>query len=342
MDHPRLGSSGLRVSRLCLGTMTFGKGFHGIGVVEQEQADAMVRQALDAGVDFFDTADVYSRGQSEQILGAALRAAGVRRESVVVATKVRGAMSDEARAGTADVNNLGLSRKHILEACDASLRRLGVDYLDLYQIHGYDPHTPLEETLEALDDLVRRGKVLYVGCSNLTARHMVKALGIAGSKGWSRFVSLQAYYSLAARDLEHDLLPACREEGLGVLAWSPLSGGTLSGKYRHGTPETARRNTFDFPPVSPRLGEALAVLEEVAAEREVGMATAALAWVRQQPGVTSVIVGARDADQLRDNLAAAELELTAEELARLGGPTRPDPLYPQWMMEFQQSGTRPA
>ena len=219
---------------------------------------------------------------------------------------------------------------------------MGVDYIDLYQIHGYDPHTPLEETLEALDDLVRRGKVLYLGCSNLAARHLVKALYLAKGHGWARFVSLQAYYSLAARDLEHELLPTCSEEGLGVLAWSPLSGGTLSGKYRHGSPEVARRNTFDFPPVSGRIGEALAVLEEVAAERGVSMATAALAWVRQQPGVTSVILGARDADQLGENLAAAELELTVDELVRLGAPTRPDRLYPQWMMEFQQRGTRPS
>ncbi len=342
MEHPRLGATGLRVSQLCMGTMTFGQGFHGIGVVGQEQADAMVRLALEAGVDFFDTADVYSAGQSEQILGNALRAAGVSRESVVVATKVRGPMSDAARSRAADFNNLGLSRKHILEACDASLRRLGVDYIDLYQIHGFDPYTPLEETLQALDDLVQWGKVLYVGCSNLAARHLVKALYLSEQHRWSRFVSLQAYYSLAARDLEHELLPTCREEGLGVMVWSPLSGGALSGKYRHGSPEVARRNTFDFPPVSSRLGEALDALEEVASARGVSMATAALAWLRQQPGVTSVIIGARNADQLGENLAAAELELTPDELTRLGAATHPDRLYPQWMMEFQQGGSRPS
>jgi aryl-alcohol dehydrogenase-like predicted oxidoreductase len=326
MHHSQLGNSGLRVSQLCLGAMTFGQGFHNIGVVAQEQADEMVRVALAAGVDFFDTADVYSQGQSEEILGRALKAAGVRRESVVVAT--------------GDVNNVGLSRKHIIEGCNASLRRLGTDYIDLYQIHGFDPVSPLEETLEALNDLVRQGKVLYIGCSNLPARTLAKALGISASRGWASFASLQAYYSLVGRDLEHELLPLCREEGLGVLPWSPLSGGYLSGKYRQGSPEVGRRNQFDFPPVAANASDALGPLEEVARQRAASMACVALAWLRRQPGVTSVIIGARNVEQLHDNLAAAELELTTDELQKLSAATQPAKLYPQWMLEFQAASRR--
>jgi len=340
MHHSQLGNSGLRVSQLCLGAMTFGQGFHNIGVVAQEQADEMVRVTLAAGVDFFDTADVYSQGQSEEILGRALKAAGVRRESVVVATKVRGAMSAEAGEGTGDVNNVGLSRKHIIEGCNASLRRLGTDYIDLYQIHGFDPVSPLEETLEALNDLVRQGKVLYIGCSNLPARTLAKALGISASRGWASFASLQAYYSLVGRDLEHELLPLCREEGLGVLPWSPLSGGYLSGKYRQGSPEVGRRNQFDFPPVAANASDALGPLEEVARQRAASMACVALAWLRRQPGVTSVIIGARNVEQLHDNLAAAELELTTDELQKLSAATQPAKLYPQWMLEFQAASRR--
>jgi aryl-alcohol dehydrogenase-like predicted oxidoreductase len=283
---------------------------------------------------------VYSQGQSEEILGRALKAAGVRRESVVVATKVRGAMSAEAGEGTGDVNNVGLSRKHIIEGCNASLRRLGTDYIDLYQIHGFDPVSPLEETLEALNDLVRQGKVLYIGCSYLPARTLAKALGISASRGWASFASLQAYYSLVGRDLEHELLPLCREEGLGVLPWSPLSGGYLSGKYRQGSPEVGRRNQFDFPPVAANASDALGPLEEVARQRAASMACVALAWLRRQPGVTSVIIGARNVEQLHDNLAAAELELTTDELQKLSAATQPAKLYPQWMLEFQAASRR--
>jgi len=342
MRYRQLGRTGLRVSELCLGTMTFGHGFRNIGVLGLDEAKPLVQTALEAGVNFFDTADVYSTGESEEILGTALHETGVPRESVVVATKVRGAMSHGAASGTADVNNIGLSRKHILEACDASLRRLGLDYIDLYQIHGVDPLTPLEETLEALDDLVRRGKVLYIGCSNLPARQIARALSMSEHRGWARFASLQAYYSLVGRDLEHELLPLCREEGLGVLPWSPLSGGYLSGKYCGGRPDVGRRNEFDFPPVAPNASEALVQLEAVAKERGVSMARVALAWLRRQPGVTSVIVGARTVEQLQDDLGAADLDLTDEESERLGEPTKPRVLYPQWMMDLQTGGRRPT
>jgi aryl-alcohol dehydrogenase-like predicted oxidoreductase len=341
MDFRNLGHSGLKVSSLCLGTMTFGtRGWQGVGVVEQHDADALVRAALEAGVNLFDTADVYSRGESEEILGRALTAAGVPRQSVVVATKVRGTMSDAATAGTGDMNNRGLGRKHILESIDGSLRRLRMEYVDLYQIHGVDPHTPIEETLDALNDVVRAGKALYVGCSNLAAWHVEKALGISGQHGWAMFASVQAYYSLVARDLEIDILPMAREEGLGVLAWSPLAGGYASGKYRAGSSETGRRSHHDFPRVSPMAEEALAALESVARERGVSMARIALAWLRQQPGVTSVILGARSLEQLADNLGAADLQLTREELSRLGEPTRPELPYPQWMIARQTGAPR--
>jgi aryl-alcohol dehydrogenase-like predicted oxidoreductase len=249
-------------------------------------------------------------------------------------------MSTEAAEGSGDTNNAGLSRKHVIEACHASLRRLGLDYIDLYQIHGFDPVTPLEETLEALNDLVRRGKVLYIGCSNLPARTLAKALAISAAHGGAAFSSLQAYYSLVGRDIEHELLPLCREEGLGVLPWSPLSGGYLSGKYREGSPEVGRRNEFDFPPIAANAADALGPLEEVARERGVSIACVALAWLRQQPGVTSVIIGARNLEQLRDNLGAADLELSPDELQKLSAATQPPKLYPQWMIEFQGAARR--
>jgi aryl-alcohol dehydrogenase-like predicted oxidoreductase len=227
-----------------------------------------------------------------------------------------------------------------MESIDGSLRRLGVEYIDLYQIHGIDPHTPIEETLEALNDLVRVGKVLYIGVSNLAAWQITKALGMSERRGWSRFVSLQAYYSLVARDLEVELLPMAREEGLGVLTWSPLAGGYASGKYRAGKPEVARRNSFDFPRVSPQAEEALVALEQVAGARGATMARVALAWLRQQPGVTSVIIGARNPEQLEDNLKAADLELAPDELETLAVPTAPQLPYPQWMIALQ-SGRQP-
>lgn len=336
MQFRSLGSTGLKVSELCLGAMTFGtRGWQGVGVVDQSGADAMVRHALNAGVNFFDTADVYSRGESEEILGRALKTAGVPRHSVIVATKVRGTMSDAADEGAGDVNNRGLGRKHLLESIDASLRRLGTDYVDLYQIHGVDPTTPIEETLEALNDVVRAGKSLYIGVSNLAAWQIERALGTSERRGWARFVSVQAYYSLVARDLEVEVLPMARAEGLGVLTWSPLAGGYVSGKYRAGSPEAGRRSSRDFPPIHSRAEEALAALEEVARERGVAMAAVALAWLRSQPGVTSVIVGARTLDQLEADLGAAELQLTPDELTRLGEATAPQLPYPQWMIVRQ-------
>ena len=248
MKYRTLGRTGLKVSELCLGTMTFGENFYGIAVVDQTNANAMVARALEAGVNFFDTADVYSYGRSEEVLGQALKDIGVERDRLILATKVRSAMTAEATAGTGDVNNVGLSRQHIFAAVEHSLRRLQTDYIDLYQVHGWDIVTPIEETLRALDDLVRQGKVRYIGCSNWSARQLMKALYLSRANRWAEFVSLQAYYSLVGRDLEHELLPLCREEGLGVLPWSPLSGGFLSGKYTRDnpTPEGARRSGFQI------------------------------------------------------------------------------------------------
>ncbi len=339
MRYRTLGRTGLKVSELCLGTMTFGSRFFNIGVVDQSLATSMVARAVEAGVNFFDTADTYSHGESEEILGRALQEARIDRDGIVVATKVRGAMSDAAATGAGDVNNIGLSRKHILAACEGSLRRLGTDHIDLYQVHGWDVVTGIEETLRALDDLVRQGKVRYIGCSNWSARHLAKSLALAEARGWERFASLQAYYSLVNRDLEHGLLPLAREEGLGVLPWSPLAGGFLSGRYRRGKdmPAGTRRAGFDFPPVDERAFDALDALETVAKGRDATIPQTALAWLRAQPGVTSVIVGARTEAQLEEDLGAANVDLTPEELVRLSSVTAPRPLYPGWMVERQNA-----
>ncbi|MGH9470590.1 MAG: aldo/keto reductase [Terriglobia bacterium] len=341
MKYRKLGVTGLKVSELCLGAMTFGSSFFNIGVVDQQGANEMVTAALESGVNFFDTADVYSYGQSEELLGKALKQSGARRDAVVIATKVRSPMSNAAMNGSGDLNNVGLSRQHIMTGCEASLRRLGVDYIDLYQVHGWDAATPMEESLRALDDLVRQGKVLYLGCSNWAARHLMKALYLARASGWSRFASLQAYYSLVGRDLEHELLPLCREEGLAVLPWSPLSGGFLTGKFRRNSakPGDARRAKFEFPPIDPeRSFDAVDALDAVAHEGGVSIAQAALAWALAQPGITSVIIGANKMSQLSENLKAPEVRLNAEQLSRLSASAVPRPLYPQWMMEMQNAG----
>lgn len=332
MQYRLLGRTGLKVSSLCLGTMTFGSRFINIATVSQQGADDMVRRAWDAGINFFDTADVYSRGESEEILGKALKNNGIDRDAAVIATKVRGTMSDT------DPNAVGLSRKHIMAACEASLRRLGTDHIDLYQVHGWDRVTPMDETLRALDDLVRSGKVRYVGCSNWPARRIARAQALAEAGQWPGFVSLQAYYSLAGRDLEHELLPLCREQGVAVLPWSPLSGGFLTGKFRRdGTaPNDARRANFDFPPIDRDRGyDAIDAAEAIGNEIGASIAQVSLAWLLAQSGVTSVIIGAKRMDQLEDNLHAAEVDLTSEHVERLSETTAPPVLYPQWMVERQ-------
>lgn len=338
MHYRLLGRTGLKVSELCLGTMTFGSKFFNIAVLDQAGATEITARALDAGVNFFDTADVYAHGESEELLGRTLKECGVQRDAVVIATKVRSPMTEAAMAGTGDVNNTGLSRYHIVAACEASLKRLGTDHIDLYQVHGWDIHTPVEECVRALDDLVHQGKVRYIGCSNWPARHLAKALAMAEAHDWQRFVSLQAYYSLAGRDLEHELLPLCREEGLAVLPWSPLSGGFLTGKYRRDdpAPEGARRSGFQFPPIDEARGfDAVEMLSTIAREKNATIPQVALAWLLAQPGVTSVIIGANKLSQLGDNLKSIDVKLSPEEESRLSATTAPPTLYPQWMIERQ-------
>jgi aryl-alcohol dehydrogenase-like predicted oxidoreductase len=330
MKYRRLGGTGLRVSELCFGTMTFGgEGMYKvIGSTGQNEADRLVGVCLDAGVNFFDTADVYSAGQAERVLGAAL---GARRKEVVVATKVRG------RVG-AGPNAVGLSRGHIMDSIDESLRRLGTDYVDLYQIHGFDALTPWEETLRALDDLVHAGKVRYIGASNLAAWHLMKALGVSQRDHLARFETIQSYYSIVGRDLEREVVPAIEAEQVGLLIWSPLAGGFLSGKFARGAagPEGTRRASFSFPPVDQTRGyNVLDVLGEVAKAHAVSVARVALSWLLHRPFTTSVIIGARDESQLRDNLAAYELTLSAQELERLDAASALPPEYPGWMIEVQ-------
>ena len=332
MRYRPLGRTGLLVSEICFGAMTFGgKGFWAVvGTHGESEADRLVGAAIDGGVNFFDTADVYSEGESEVLLGKAL---GARRKDVVLATKVRG------RVGPGP-NDVGLSRGHVHAAIDESLRRLGTDYVDLYQIHGFDPLVPLDETLRALENLVRAGKVRYLGCSNLAAWQIMKALGISKRHGWSRFDSLQAYYSIAGRDLEREVVPLLQDQGVGLMVWSPLAGGLLSGKFsRDGSgPEGTRRATFDFPPVDKdRAFHVVDVMRAVAGEKGTTVPRVALAWILHQRFVSTVIIGAKSEEQLRDNLGATEVALAAEDLARLDEASALPKEYPGWMIERQSS-----
>ncbi|HUD34391.1 MAG TPA: aldo/keto reductase [Variovorax sp.] len=336
-NHP-LGRTGLFVSELCLGTMTFGgtgEMWSRIGDLQQADAELLVGQALDAGINFIDTADVYSGGQSEEITGQALKNLKVPRDSIVVATKVFG----ETGPGP---NARGLTRSHILDGVKRSLARLQLDHIDLYQVHGFDPATPIEETLRALDQLVRHGHVRYVGVSNWAAWQIAKALGISERLGLARFESLQAYYTVAGRDLERELIPMLRSEGVGLMVWSPLAGGLLSGKYGRDQPgaQGDRRTQFDFPPVDKeRAFDAVDAMRPMAESRGVSVARIALAWLLHQPQVTSVIVGAKRPEQLADNIAATEVKLTSEELDAIGKASRLPPEYPGWMLE-RQGGAR--
>jgi aryl-alcohol dehydrogenase-like predicted oxidoreductase len=337
MRYRLFGRTGLYVSELCFGAMTFGgKGFwEVVGKTPQDEADRLVGVALDAGINFFDTADVYSEGESERILGKAL---GQRRRDVVLATKVRG------RVGPGP-NQLGLSRRHIHESIDASLKRLGTDWVDLYQIHGFDAATPLDETLRALDDVVRAGKVRYVGCSNLAAWQLAKANGLAAKHGWERFESLQAYYTIAGRDLERELVPLLKEEQMGLMVWSPLAGGLLSGKFsRDGQgPAGTRRASFDFPPVNKeRAFDCVDAMKKVGDAHGVSVAQVALAWLLSKSHVSTLIIGAKNEEQLKDNLAVTSLELAPQEIAALDKVSALPREYPGWMLDQQGSGRAPA
>ncbi|MCF1505168.1 aldo/keto reductase [Afifella sp. H1R] len=336
MRYNPLGQTGLLVSELCFGTMTFGgnEGLWGqIGNLGQQDADALLSRALDAGVNFIDTANVYAEGRSETITGQALKNLGVARDEVVVATKFLG------RVGQGP-NGAGASRYHILAQAKKSLTRLQLDHIDLYQIHGFDPLTPIEETLEALDTLVRQGLVRYVGVSNWAAWQIAKALGISERKNLAPFRSLQAYYTIAGRDLEREVVPMLTSEKVGLMVWSPLAGGFLSGKYSRDDEKSGdgRRATFDFPPVDKDRGYAVIdEMRKIAEAHSVSVAQIALAWLLHQKVVTSVIIGAKRMEQLDDNLAAVDVRLSDDELTTLDQVSRLAPEYPGWMLERQSS-----
>jgi aryl-alcohol dehydrogenase-like predicted oxidoreductase len=327
MDYRQLGSSGLRVSALTLGTMTFGGrgNFAAVGSTDVAGATRQIDLCLDRGINFIDTANVYSGGLSEEILGQAVKS---RRDKVLLATKARMPMGDGP-------NDAGLSRHQLIAECEASLRRMQVDHIDLYQVHEWDGQTPLEETMEALDALVRSGKVRYVGASNYSGWQLMKALGVADRHGYQRFVTQQIYYSLQSRDAEYELVPLAVDQGIGILVWSPLGGGLLSGKYRRGVegPQGARQLTdWDEPPVhnQEQLYDVVDALVEIGEGRGVSAAQVAIAWLLTRPGIVSVIIGARTDEQLADNLGAADLQLSGDEIGRLEELSRPPLIYPHW------------
>ncbi len=340
MKYNQLGRTGLFVSEICLGAMTFGGGvdagiWKAIGSIGQDGVDKIIGHALAAGVNFIDTADVYSFGQSERVVGQSLKNLGVARKDVVVATKVYGEMGPGP-------NDRGASRGHIMDSVRGSLERLQTDYIDLYQIHGNDSVTPIDETLRALDDLTSQGLVRYIGVSNWTAWKIAKSLGLSEAKGYARFETLQAYYSIAGRDLERELIPMLTEEKLGLMVWSPLAGGLLSGKFGPGAPtvEGARRTTFDFPPVNTeRAWACVAAMREIGKIHGVSVARVALAWLLAKPHVMTVIIGAKTVEQLADNLAAVDLTLSVDEIRKLDEVSILPDEYPGWMLE-RQGGTR--
>ena len=332
MRYNRLGSTGLFVSELCFGTMTFGASgpYTHMGAVQQTDADALLARAFEAGINFVDTADTYSEGNAERITGQALKNLGTKRDEVVVATKVFG----DSGPGP---NGRGSSRSHILDGAKASLGRLQLDHLDLYQLHGFDPATPIEESLEALNDLVRQGLVRYIGVSNWAAWQIVKALGISSLHGLAKFVSLQAYYSIAGRDIEREIIPMLQSEELGLLVWSPLAGGLLSGKYSREQKgvEGSRFTAFAFPPVdTDRAYNVIDALKGLAERKHASVAQLAIAWLLHQPRVTSVLLGTKRIEQLNDNLGAIDVALSEEELQSLDQVSQLPAEYPGWMLQM--------
>ncbi|WP_372394202.1 aldo/keto reductase [Azospirillum sp. HJ39] len=335
MRMRKFGNSGLFVSELSFGAMTFGgtDGLWGkVGKLGQDDADALVKAALDAGINLFDTANIYADGRSEEMLGRALKTIGVARDDVVIATKALGAMGEGP-------NRRGASRRHILSECRASLRRLGVDHIDLYQLHGFDPATPMEETLEALDTLVRTGDVHYIGLSNWAAWQIMKAIGVANARHLAPITSLQAYYTLVGRDIEREIVPLLESERIGLMVWSPLAGGYLSGKYsdgKHadsGDGKGGRQTELDFPPIDRARGEPLiGVLRSVADKHGRRPAQVAIAWLLKQAVVSTVLVGARRVDQLAENIQAAGILLDESDMAALDRVSRLPVEYPGWLL----------
>ncbi|HEY9126609.1 MAG TPA: aldo/keto reductase, partial [Acidobacteriaceae bacterium] len=326
MEYINLGSTGLKVSRLALGMMTYGAKSWREWVLEEEESKPFIRRAIEAGINFFDTADIYSLGVSEEITGRALKEYAPNREEVVIATKVFNPMSD-------GLNDRGLSRKHIHDAIDKSLRRLGVDYVDLYQIHRFDPNTPIEETVEALNDVVRAGKALYIGASSMYAWQFLKMLETQRRLGFARFVTMQNHYNLVYREEEREMIPLCQSEGIGIIPWSPLARGFLAGNRKANEEkqqaETTRARTDDFAhKLYYRESDFTLVdrITEIAQARGVKNAQIALAWILAKPGVTAPIIGASKMYQLEDAVAALEIKLTAEEITRLEEPYEPHPI----------------
>jgi aryl-alcohol dehydrogenase-like predicted oxidoreductase len=341
MKYRLLGRTGLYVSELCLGTMTFGdQGFWKVmGGLGQEAVNTLVKQSFDAGVNFIDTANVYSLGVSETLTGAAIKSLGLPRDELVIATKAFGVM-DETK-----INGCGQSRYHLMNELNASLKRLQLDHIDLYQLHGFDPVTPLEEVLSTLNDMVRSGKVRHIGLCNMAAWQIMKGLAISEKRNWSRFESVQAYYTVAGRDLEREVIPLLQDQQLGLMVWSPLAGGLLSGKFSADGkgPEGTRRASFDFPVVDkPRAFQVVDAMRPIAERHQASVAQVALAWLLSRKQVSTVIIGAKTQEQLRDNLGASELELTAEDLQILEDVSKLPPEYPGWMLERQgQSRAKP-
>ncbi|HEY2677073.1 MAG TPA: aldo/keto reductase [Steroidobacteraceae bacterium] len=342
MRYQLLGSTGLYVSELCLGSMTYGGGkgiWESIGTLQQEAVNEQVRFAVDAGINFVDTANVYHTGQSEMLLGQSLKSLKLKREDLIVATKATGSMDDTP-------NGRGQSRHHLFNQVDASLKRLQLDYIDLYQIHGFDPLTPFEESLSALNDLVRSGRVRYIGLCNLAAWQIMKSLAVSERLNLAKFVSVQAYYTIAGRDLEREIVHLLKDQKLGLMVWSPLAGGLLSGKYSNAEdkgPAGARRGAFDFPLVDKaRAFKCVDAMRPMAASRQVSVAQIALAWLLSKPFVTTVIIGAKSMEQLRDNVASTRVRLDEAELKLLDEVSALPPEYPGWMLAFQgQARSKP-
>lgn len=341
MKYSLLGDTGLLVSELCFGTMTFGgEGmWEAIGQQEQEEADALIQKSVDSGINFIDTANIYSFGQSETILGNSIKNLELNRDELVIATKLRGKMGEQP-------NNQGLSRYHIFNSVEKSLKRLQMDHIDLLYVHGVDPVTSVREIMRGLNDIVESGKVRYIGVCNWPAWMVMKALGISRQEGWHEFKAMQYFYSLSSRDVEDSLIPLSQSEQLGFMPWSPLAGGFLSGKYTRDNEKAgdgSRRDEFDFPPIDKEQAYNIVdVMEEIADNHDTSVAEVALAWVRLQSGVTSTIIGAKNMDQLTSNIHSAELELNDDELMELNEASSKDTRYPFWMVNLQGDGRIPS
>jgi aryl-alcohol dehydrogenase-like predicted oxidoreductase len=339
MKYKQLGKTGVLVSELCLGTMTFGgKGYwKAIGQMAEDESTQLLKTAIDEGINFIDTANAYSEGLAETLLGKGLKKLGISRQAVFIATKVRLRMGEGS-------NQVGLSKLHILDSVDDSLQRLGLSHIDMLYIHGVDPVTPLEETMRGLEDVVRSGKVRYLGVSNHPAWMVMKANSFAGNMGWSKFVASQNFYSIASRDIEREIVPMALSEGISIMPWSPLAGGFLSGKFTRDIKiaGSSRRDIFDFPPINKeRAFDIIDVMIKIGERYKVSAARVALSWTKDKPGVTSVIIGAKNQEQLLDNVACTKLQLTQDEIKELDSVSALIPEYPGWMVDRQLTGRFP-